>query len=626
MSMSVKAQGVIELPGRRIECEADVPSLLTDLVSGAGVILNVACGGAGTCGGCAVDVLTGRFSDLDGGDIAIDAGEARRVLACRTRLLGGEFLIRIPRHSLVSAGEKVVMDFAHTPPRSLRPPVRKEYLHLSKPTLQDARGDLERIIDELHARGYEGTILSSVQLARIAEGVCRAGYELTVTITGEDGEWRLIRIEPGDTTSALFAAAVDVGTTTVVVALVDLLAGKIVDAASGYNQQIIRCDDVASRISYASDPQKLSELRGLVVESTVNRLLSLLVRRHGLQQADVSHMTVSGNTIMSHLFCGISPAGMGGVPFAPVTNFPGPYLAGSLGLAMNGDGLVDIFPSAAGYIGGDITADMYVCGLTTGRELTVIIDIGTNAEIVVGNRDRSIACAAPAGPAFEGSGLTCGMRAAVGAIDTFALKGLESEPIYSVIGDTKPTGVCGSGLIDFVAQAYRAGVISQTGRFTDEAKAKCTRIVRADDGITAYQIVPADRTDDGLRPILITERDIATLLQAKGVIFAALQIAMKHFGADFDEIEQFYLAGGFAKHIDPENCVAMGLLPDIDRGKYTFIGNGSLAGAFVALLDEEVRTKLPHIAAAPTTIELNLDEDFQNAYIMAMLLPANDDE
>lgn len=619
--MAAKAQGVIELPDRRIECQTDAPCLLTDLLAGAGVILNVACGGGGTCGGCAVDVLAGRFSSLDGGVIAVDTGKAKRVLACRTQLLGGDFLIRIPRHSLVSAGEKIVMDFAHTPPRTLRPPVRKEYLRPPKPTLQDARGDLERIIDELRHRGYKGPIRSSVQLARAAEQVSATGYELTVTITGEGGTWHLIRIQPGDTTSALYAAAVDVGTTTVVVALVDLVAGEILDAASGYNQQIIRCDDVAGRISYASDPQKLSELRSLVVESTVNRLLGLLAQRHGLEQADVAHMTVSGNTIMTHLFCGISPTGMGGVPFAPITNFPGPYRADSLHLAMNPDGLVDIFPSSAGYIGGDITADMYVCGLTENRELTVMIDIGTNAEIVVGNRDRSIACAAPAGPAFEGSGLTCGMRAATGAIDTFALAAIDAEPTYTVIGLTKPAGVCGSGLIDLLAQIRRAGVISQTGRFTDEAKAKCNRIVQTDDGIPAYEIVPADRTDDGLKPILITERDVATLLQAKGVIFAALQTAMKHFGAGFDEIKQFYLAGGFARHIDLDNCVAMGLLPDIDREKYTFLGNGSLAGAFVALLDEEVRAKLPHVAAAPTVIELNLDKDFQNAYTMAMLLP-----
>ncbi len=619
--MATKAQGIIELPDRRIEYQADAPCLLTDLFVGAGVILNVACGGGGTCGGCAVDVLAGRFSSLDGGVIAVDTGKAKRVLACRTQLLGGDFLIRIPRHSLVSAGEKIVMDFAHTPPRSLRPPVRKEYLRLPKPTLQDSRGDLERIIDELRLRGCEGPINSSVQLARTAEQVSAAGYELTVTITGEGGTWHLIRIEPGDTTSALYAAAVDVGTTTVVVALVDLAAGKILDAASGYNQQIIRCDDVAGRITYAGVPDRLEELRNLVVESTVNRLLGLLVQRHGLQQVDVVHMTVSGNTIMTHLFCGISPAGMGGVPFAPITNSPGPYRADSLRLAMNPDGLVDIFPSSAGYVGGDITADMYVCGLTENRELTVMIDIGTNAEIVVGNRDRSIACAAPAGPAFEGSGLTCGMRAATGAIDAFALEAIDAEPTYTVIGQTKPAGVCGSGLIDLLAQMRRAGVISQTGRFTDEAKAKCPRIVRADEGIPAYEIVPADRTDDGLKPILITERDVATLLQAKGVIFAALQTAMKHFGAGFDEIKQFYLAGGFARHIDLDNCVAMGLLPDIDREKYTFLGNGSLAGAFVALLDEEVRAKLPHVAAAPTVIELNLDKDFQNAYTMAMLLP-----
>ena len=625
--MGKQAKGVFELPNRRIDCRVDAPCLLTEAALAAGVILNVACGGKGTCGGCAIDLVSGHFADAEGNRIALHRAQPKRVRACQTRLLESKFLVRVPRHSLVEAGEKVVMDFAHAPTFSLRPPVRKEHFALAPPQLRDQRGDIERICDALAGRGYGRPIFASVYVTREAQLVARASYDLTVTVARDQGMWHIVRLEAGDTTESLYGAAVDVGTTTVVVALVDLNDGTILDGASSYNQQITRCDDVASRITYAKDPQHVEELRHLVVEGTVNRLLGLLIERHGLGVEDIAHMTVSGNSVMAHLFCGMSPAGIGGVPFAPITNFPGPHRAGQLHLAMNPEALVDISPAAAAYVGGDITSDLFVCRLPESRELTVLIDIGTNAEIVVGNRDRAIACAAPAGPAFEGHGLTCGMRAAVGAIESFRLEELTAEPTYTVIGQTRPAGVCGSGLIDFVASAFRAGLIGPSGRFSEDARQRCGRLRRIPEGdndLLAYEIVPAEDTDDGLAPILITERDLAALLQAKGVIFAALQIAMKHFGAGFDQIHRLYLAGGFAKHIDLNNAAAMGLLPDIAPERYVFIGNGSLAGAYLALVDEDVRRRLPRVGEAPTVIELNLDPDFMDAYTMAMFLPHGD--
>jgi uncharacterized 2Fe-2S/4Fe-4S cluster protein (DUF4445 family) len=617
------AAGKIELPSRIVECELAAPLLLSEAAERAGVILNVACGGKGSCGGCAVDLIAGQFAGADGQPITLD-GQPHRVLSCQTKLLAGPFHLRVPRHSLVEAGEKVVMDFAHTPTFQLRPPVKKEHLKLTPPTLEDARADLERVLDALAQRGYEEKILASVYVARQAQVIAKCGHDLTATLAQDHGHWHVVRLEAGDTTGKLFGAAVDIGTTTVVVALVDLVAGRIADVASSYNQQIIRCDDVASRISYASTPKRLEELRDLVVKETINRLLGLLVGRHDLSADDIAHMCVSGNTVMAHLFCGLSPEGIGGVPFAPITNSPGPYRAGQLHVAMNPEGMVDISPSSAAYIGGDITSDMYVCGQKQTDQTTVMVDIGTNAEIVVGNRDRLIACAAPAGPAFEGHGVSCGMRAAVGAIDSIRLSDLSCEPVFTVIGKTKPAGICGSGLIDFVAQAYKSGLITKAGRFSPETLAKCPRIRRVKQGereLTAYEVVPADRTDDGLAPIVVTERDVATLLQAKGVIYAALQIAMKHLGKGFGEVDRFYLAGGFARHIDLDNAVAMGLLPDIPRERYAFVGNGSLAGAFLCLVDSQVRDELPLVASAPQTIELNLDPDFMDAYTMAMFLP-----
>lgn len=630
--MVQKARGIIELPDRQIECEVEAPCLLTDLADREGIILNVACGGKGTCGGCAVDLLAGKFSNLDGKKISHAEGKPHRVLSCQTLLLKGPFRIRVPRHSLVSAGERVVMDFAHAPKVTLRPAVRKERIKLVKPAMPDQRGIVERIVDELKRRGYQLPIKASVYLARQVDFSLDREWELTVTVTNNESGWHIVRIEPGDTTASLYGAAVDVGTTTVVVSLVDLNTGKIVDTTSAYNQQITRCDDVASRIAYSQKPGGLEQLRELVIESTINRLLGLLRARHGLSADDISHVTAAGNTVMTHLLCGISPAGLGGVPFVPVSNFPGPYRAGQLHLSINPEAMVDLLPSAAGYIGGDITGDMLICNLTEQDELTVLVDVGTNAEIVVGDRNRLIACAAPAGPAFEGSGITAGMRASTGAIDSFRLDNIEAEPEYTVIGGIAPVGICGSGLIDFLAQVYQAGIISAAGRFTDDAIRRCPRVMKVPDKdgreVLAYEIVPADRTDDGVTAIVVTERDIASLLQAKGVIFAALQIALKHFGKAvtidedcFDGIERFYLAGGFARHVNLDNAVIMGLLPDIDRDKYTFIGNGSLAGAYLMLLDEQIRKKLPRIISSLEVIELNLDKDFQEAYTLGMLLP-----
>jgi uncharacterized 2Fe-2S/4Fe-4S cluster protein (DUF4445 family) len=612
--MTDQAAALFELPADRIECRVAVPCLLTEAADAAGVMLNVACGGSGACNGCEVELVAGAFADASGERIDPDGG-TRRVLACQTRVVEGDFHVRVPRSSMVEAGEKIVVDFAHVPDTALRPSVRKLHLELTAPTLTDQRGHLERIIDALAHAGCTGPVEASLRMTARAGRLDEWAHQVTATVAADGDGWRLIRLQPGDTAGAHYGAAVDVGTTTVVVTLVDLNTGKAVDTASSYNQQITRCDNVASRISYCTDPEAVEELCDLVIEN-VNRLLGVLLRRHRLKAADVAHMTVAGNTVMTHLFCGLDPTSLGGVPFAPVTNFPGPYRAASLNLAINPEAPVDLFPSAAAYVGGDITADAFVCGLRKQTGLTVLVDIGTNAETLVGDPNRLIACAAPAGPAFEGHGLSCGMRAAAGAIDTVRIDALDAAPALTVIGDARPAGVCGSGLIDFLGQAFLAGIVGANGRFTDRALDACPRLRRVPNGdaeMPAYELVGAADSEAGSGAIVITEKDIATVLQAKGVIYSAVQMALKNFGATFDEVDRFYLAGGFARHIDLDNAVAMGLLPDIGREKFVFIGNGSLGGALLALTDSAVHADLPNLAAAPEVIELNLDPDFMDA-------------
>ncbi len=617
-----------ELPTTAVRATVPAGALLTEAAEAAGVFLDVACGGKGSCGGCAVDLIAGAFAAADGTPIAL-GGQPRRVLACRTRVGAGEqaLRVRVPRHSLVTAGEKVVVDFEHLRSWQCAPTVEKRHLQLEPPSLHHAAGDIERIAAGLEAAGFEATVEASLEALRTAPAACEAGkYDVTVTLVKiRPGHWQIVRVEPGDTTGRVYALAIDVGTTTVVCALVDLADGRILDAASSYNQQIRRADDVASRIAYANTPKTLREMERLIVEQTINRQLRLLLTRHELTPADIARVAVGGNTVMAHLLLGVDPQHLGGVPFQPASNLPPSVPASRLGLHVHPDAPVDLIPSAAAYIGGDITADMDLCGLHETDALTLMVDIGTNAEIAVGDRHRVVACAAPAGPAFEGHGLACGMRASDGAIDRITIEPGSLAVEYTVLGGVRPSGICGSGLIDFLGQAFRAGLLTAAGRFDREAAGACDRLqsVTTADGreLTAFIVAPAEDTDDRVAPVMVTEADIATLLQAKAVIFAGIQIAMKQLGRGFDEIERVYLAGGFARYLDLPNAIALGMLPDIAPQRYTFIGNGSLAGAFLHLVDRQTGPRMRQAALRPEVIELNLDPDFMDAYTMAMFLP-----
>jgi len=621
-------RGIFELPDRTAECAVAPGTVLIEAARAAGVVLDVSCGGNGACGGCVLELAEGRFTDLAGTAVGMGRG-AKRVLGCQTKA-ASDFRVRVPRHSLVTADEKVVVDFEHLPEWVLSPAVSKRRLKMAPPTLTDQAGDIERIRDALGELGREGLLACSLPALRDAPTACRqGGYDVTVTLSDDARGHRLLRVEPGNTTDRLFGLAVDVGTTTVVCSLVDLHTGRITDSASSYNQQVRRCNDVAARITAASTPEGLAELHRLIVDDTINRLVGLLVARHGVSRLDISRVSLAGNSVMTHLLLGIDPTHLGAVPFQTATNTPEAFTAAEVGLDVHPAAAVEVAPGRAAYIGGDITADMVVCGLCEQDEAVLLVDIGTNAEIAAGNRDRVIACAAPAGPAFEGQGTTCGMRAANGAIDTIGIDPADFACTYSVIGDGDPVGLCGSALISFMGQAYRAGLITRPGRFDLEAVDRinpgCVETVRLPDGSNAraYTIAAAEQTDDKLSPIVITEADIAVVMQAKGVIYAGIQIVLKHLGKTLDELAHVYLAGGFARHLELADAVAMGLLPDIPLGRYRFIGNGSVAGAYLRLIDRTFAAAMPQVAARPEVIELNLDEDFQDAYTMAMFMPEN---
>lgn len=613
---------------------ASVPPgvLVTEAAEAAGILLNTRCGNVGACGGCAVDILDGRF-DLGGDEGVVELrGQRRRVLGCRVRILSADFRISVPRRSLVSGGERVLTSFLLDRAAETAPSVRRVVVDVEPATLEAPQADFERLRDALAEREGIEPPEPSLTVMRKLPGIAGAGLcRMSAVIARVGDRRRVVDVAGGDDDGARpdnggpYGIAIDIGTTTVAMGLVDFASGRLVDAASSYNQQVRRCDDVGARIGYASNPAGLEELRRLVVEATIMPLARTLCDRHGTSPDRIIRAAVSGNTVMTHLFLGISPANIGAIPFNPAVNHPGTLPARSLGLGFHPEALVDIVPGMYGYVGGDITSDLYVVGARDADEPVLVVDIGTNGEMVLGNRGRMIACATPAGPAWEGGGLESGIRAATGAVERIRLAPATLEPEIGVIGEVAPNGICGSAYIDFMAEAMRTGLINRAGRFDPalcDAHPRIRRIRGAQEReVLAFVLVEASRTEDGLHDLVITEHDISELLKAKAAIFSGTRILMRRYGCDLDRIACVYLAGGFAHHIDLENAVCIGLLPDLPLERFRVVGNASLAGAWLALVERDAFGRMTDVAAHPQIVELNTDPAFEGEYVNALMLP-----
>lgn len=419
-----------------------------------------------------------------------------------------------------------------------------------------------------------------------------------------------------------FGVAIDIGTTTVVAALLDLSTGKILRRESLYNQQILKADDVVSRISLCSEPGNLDALKELVIDHTINPLIQKLCAGTGSDKNDIAHITVSGNTVMMHLFFGRSPVSIGVIPFTPVSHFF-KSTAAELGIDVNPRALVEDIPAISGYVGGDITSDIYASSLWKKTGLTVLVDIGTNGEMVACLDGQMTACATAAGPAFEGAGLLHGARAASRAIDSIAYDA-NLDFKLTVIGDPNPIGLCGSAIIDFIAEGFRCGLINSMGRYDLELLKK-NRRYESVSGMHACILVTPERSATG-ESITITEYDIAEILKAKAAIYSGLKTLLAEQGKTVHEIDHIILAGGFAKHINLQNAICIGLLPDIGTEKYDVIGNGSLAGAALALLDQSTEQAYLDIIKKPKIVTLNQTAHFTNYFQEALAIPNLDED
>ncbi|MBI2304024.1 MAG: DUF4445 domain-containing protein [Chloroflexi bacterium] len=603
-----------------------VGTLLVDAAAEAGVPLEMPCGGQGRCGRCQVKV-EGKVSRRENLHLTPQQIKEGWVLACVARVMG-DASVTIPSRR---EQEKVIIESAASrkaaalrPEWPIHPIVRQIYLELPHPTLEDNASDLERLRRVLtQQEGIADLRVPLPLLQRMATLLRQEEYRVTAILETDTGaSARLLDLIPGRKEGPLWACAVDIGTTTIWVYLVNLLNGRLVDQAASFNKQISCGEDVISRIVYSQRGQGLAHLQHLVVE-TINDLLAELAQRHSLDTAQIYEMVAAGNTIMTHLFLGLPSRNLREEPYVPTaTSFP-PLVAGEVGLNVNPLAAVHCLPAVAAYVGGDISAGVLSSGLHKKENLTLFLDVGTNGEIVLGNAEWLMTCACSAGPAFEGAGVACGMRATAGAIDDVRVNSLTLEPTIKVMGNVAPRGICGSGMISALAEMLITGVVTKAGRidvdWVTERMAGRSRARVGDHG-PEYVLVWAKDSATG-QDILLNQVDIDNLVRTKGAIYAGIRVLAQSIGIDLSQVEEVLIGGAFGQHINIEEAIQIGLLPDLPWEKFKFMGNTSARGAYYALISRQARSKVKEIASKMTYKELIADNTFMNEFTSALFLP-----
>ncbi len=611
--------------------EAEEGETIFDAASRGNIEIGNLCGGQGVCGKCRVRVLRGKvrrsaksLGYLDRKDL--DEGFA---LACRTQILEEDLEVWVPPEATTEQEQILTADrvLRFESPESLEeesaatavshylPLVKKIYLELPEPTLTDNLSDLERIFRELHKKlGDTGSCADFCCLRDLAGSLRQNRWKITAAVHFTNPACPMIRaLEGGDTSKQNFGVAIDVGTTTIVAQLVDLRTSDVIGVEGSHNVQARYGEDVISRMIFACGRGGVKPLNDAVV-TTINSLVDSLANKAGISVEEIYCLVAAGNTTMTHLLLGLEPCTIRLEPYVPTASRFPHLLAAEAGLHANPRAVLHCVPCVSSYVGGDIAAGVLACGMNDQSRLSALIDVGTNGEIVVGNSEWLVCCSASAGPAFEGGGAKCGMRAVKGAIETVRIEG--DQVFYSTIGKARPRGVCGSALIDVISELLQAGIIDQSGKFIEFDHPG----VRVVDDTPEFVVAPGTQTETG-QPVSVTEDDIGNLIKSKAAILAAMKVLLGSLGMSFSDLEQIYVAGGFGAHLDIEKAITIGLLPDIPKERIQFIGNSSLAGARLALLSVHAFRKLEAIARQMTYFELSVRPEFMNEFVAALFLP-----
>ncbi len=580
----------------------------------AGLEINRPCGGAGTCGKCVVRVRSGHTTptETELKRLGEDKTRAGFRLACETQALSA-LTVEVPDASLLQTAQKILTHDSGEP-IAVQPRVRKTAVRLTPPSHGDAASDLDRLNAAI---GPHIPTLTALQ--NLPGALRRSGFAVTAVQAGT----RLLDVESGDTAGAVYGAAFDIGSTTVVGTLIDLVTGKDLAVAARINPQTSFGDDVLTRIRKCrEEADGLNQLR-LAVLSAINAILEEVSARAGVRPHSIYEATFAGNSTMQEIFCGLNPASLGELPFVPVFTTPQLLRAGDLGLCIHPEARVFVFPQIGGFVGGDTVSGIVATRLDRSGKPSLLVDIGTNGEIALARDGHLIATSVAAGPAFEGARIINGMRATAGAIEKVTI---DTNVHLHVIGEGKASGLCGTGLIDAAAEMLRQGVLDSTGRILDpdELPAALPPAVRARVltmlGENHFILATGEESVTG-EPLLLYQKDIRELQLANGAIRAGISILLKQEGITEMDLDSVQLAGAFGNYIRKENALRIGMLPAIPPERIRFVGNAASFGAKRALLAEEEQVYAGEIIRKARHVDLSLDPAFMDEFSMAMMFP-----
>ena len=611
---------------------------LLETARAANVAIDAPCSGNGSCGKCRVKLLEGTVEGLQTSHITDEDYAAGWRLSCASKV-SSDVTVMVPdiasayqsrmKTADLSTGEEVAIftrleedlkaagvDFSND--------FMETEVTMEEPTLEDTMPDTERLTMALEgALGCDKVCLSYPTVHKLARVLRQSGFHVAVAGTLKDGVFHAMDVRNANEPQPMCGLAIDIGTTTVSAVITDLKTGKLLAKGSGGNGQIRYGADVINRIVEQGRKGGVERLQKAIVEETLQPLTRALCASAKIDADRILRCCVASNTTMNHLLLGVDADPVRMEPYIPTFFHWDGLKAGDIRFVANPDAKVVLAPNIGSYVGGDITAGTLTSRIWDKDEFSLFIDLGTNGEIVFGNRDFMMSCACSAGPAFEGGDISCGMRATDGAVEAVTIDRETLEPTLSIVGKEgqKPVGICGSGIIDVIAELYRTSAISAKGHFVRENR----RILRDEHGMGRYVLAFSNESDTG-REIAITEVDIECFIRAKGAIFSAIHIMLSSLDMDVSVLEHIYVAGGIGSGINMENAVRIGMFPDVDRALFQYIGNSSLAGAYALVLSNAAEEKVYELASNMTYLELSTEPKYMEEFVAACFLPHTNKE